>query len=94
MIDLVLSNEENMVSDLNILSPLGKSDHSLIAFQYHYYTQNSTVPCQKFVFDKGNYTELNKQLQIDWDETLKNDHDADSKWAHFEEILNTSITAC
>ena len=32
LLDLVLANEKNMVKDVEHLSPLGKSDHSIIAF--------------------------------------------------------------
>ncbi len=32
LLDLVLTNEEGTVSDLVILSPLGKSDHACISF--------------------------------------------------------------
>ena len=34
LLDLVLMNEENMVKDVEHLSPLGKSDNSIIAFKY------------------------------------------------------------
>jgi len=33
LLDPVLTNEEGMVSDINIEAPLGKSDHSVILFR-------------------------------------------------------------
>ena len=34
LLDLVLTNEKNMVKDVEHFSLLGKSDHSIIAFKY------------------------------------------------------------
>ena len=33
VLDLVFTNEENMISELGYLSPLGKSDHCVLQFQ-------------------------------------------------------------
>ena len=33
----VLTNEENMISELEISSPLGKSDHSILKFNFQCY---------------------------------------------------------
>ncbi len=37
-LDLVITNEVNMVSDVEYHSPLGKSDHSVLLFNYQCYT--------------------------------------------------------
>ena len=37
LIDLILTNEEMQVSDINYLSPIGKSDHSVVSFTYKCY---------------------------------------------------------
>ena len=36
-IELVFFNEECMISDINLESPLGKSDHSVISFTFNSY---------------------------------------------------------
>ena len=41
LIDLVLTNEEGMVSDLEILSPIGLSDHACISFWFNCYLRRS-----------------------------------------------------
>ena len=38
LLDLILSNEENMVENMNKLPPLGKSDHVVICFKYVCYS--------------------------------------------------------
>ena len=37
ILDLIITNEEPMISDLECISPLGKSDHCVISFNYNYY---------------------------------------------------------
>ena len=37
ILDLVLSNEEEMLSEIKHLSPLGSSDHQVISFKYTCY---------------------------------------------------------
>ena len=37
LLDLVLTNEEGMISNLEIHSPLGKSDHGIIYFDFQCY---------------------------------------------------------
>ena len=39
LLDLVLTNEENMVSNIQYHSPLGLSDHVLISFKFNCYTE-------------------------------------------------------
>ena len=36
-LDLVFTDEDMQVSDIKYLSPLGKSDHSMIVFDFHCY---------------------------------------------------------
>ena len=38
ILDLVLTNEENMISDLQFMAPLGKSDHAVLSFVLKCYT--------------------------------------------------------
>ena len=60
-IDLLLTNEEGMIKEINLDSPLEKSDHSVISFQFNSY-------------DKGNYSEMKDFLNINWDEYLENEN--------------------
>ena len=40
ILDLILTNEEGMISSLSHLSPLEKSDHSILTFNFHCYIQH------------------------------------------------------
>ena len=41
ILDLVLTNEEQMVSNLTYLSLQGKSDHAVLTFEFNCYIENS-----------------------------------------------------
>ena len=53
VLDLVFTNEENMVSELEYLSPLGKSDHCVLQFQFNCYTKLKIDRRQTMCYDKG-----------------------------------------
>ena len=42
ILDLVLTSEEGTISSIKHLSPLGKSDHSLLQFTFNCYIQQAT----------------------------------------------------
>ena len=53
-LDLIFTDEEIQISDVKYYSPLGKSDHNLIAFNFHCYLDYSK-PKEKFQYAKGDY---------------------------------------
>ncbi|KAH3694001.1 hypothetical protein DPMN_081440 [Dreissena polymorpha] len=40
LLDVIFSNEEGMINSVSIENPLGKSDHSVITFNFSGYSQN------------------------------------------------------
>ena len=71
VLDVVFSNEEAMVQDVNYLSPLGHSDHACLVFHAKLQTSAhpSTIP--KLDLNRGNYMELRHTLgQLDWNRIL------------------------
>ena len=71
--NLVLSNEEEMVTDISYLPGLGKSDHVVTAFSLACYTIQETKTCsaKKLNFFRNNYNNLRSQLsQINWKQEL------------------------
>ena len=72
VLDLIMSNEEDMVVNFEYLSPLGASDHKVLNFQfncYYSYTKNSST---HFNYYKGDYESMRHELKIDWKEILGN----------------------
>jgi len=84
VLDLVFTNEENMVSEMEYLSPLGKSDHCVVQFQFNCYTKLKIDRRQKMCYDQGNYAEFNKErARIKWKEFLNPSEHIDRNWAKF-----------
>lgn len=77
ILDLVFTNEVNMVHDLEIVAPLGKSDHSGLLFEFvlpdevHKFEKTTD---RKRNYFKGDFSAMRERLQeIDWsqlDESL------------------------
>ena len=67
LLDLLLTNEENMVNSVSYMPGLGKSDHMQLMFTFNCYTETSQTVFTKLNFFKGNYTGLSKELaHVDW----------------------------
>ena len=62
ILDLVLSNEEGMIQDIEYLSPLGKSDHLVISFNLICYIQQIKRVKEIYCHEKGNYTNMREEL--------------------------------
>ncbi len=90
VLDLVFTNEDNMISIIEHLAPLGKSHHQVLKFNYKCYTVAKTCVEKKFCFIKGDYNMmqllLNKQ---NWD--VMNEMSGKKSWNHLEAILQEGI---
>lgn len=67
VLDLIFSNEEEMVSNLNYLPGLGRSDHLVLAFKFNCYNiqePNANTRQSLNFFLKGITSQLNKNWRI------------------------------
>ena len=72
ILDLILTNEENMISQMNYKPGLGKSDHLILEFNYNCYIKQSLSNNKKFDYFKGNYKTINQtQNNINWAEICR-----------------------
>lgn len=91
LLDLVFSNEENMIDKIEFMSPLGKSDHSVIKFEIKC-EENKPPPKIKVLYEKGDYESMKNELDsIDWENELDcNNDNIEKQWNtfkhHFQEI--------
>ena len=70
LIDLVLTNEELQVSDVVHHAPLGKSDHSVITFNYHCYLDFSK-PKKCYQYNKADFDGMIRNPEsTSWEETF------------------------
>ncbi|MEW8545715.1 MAG: reverse transcriptase family protein, partial [Candidatus Thiodiazotropha sp.] len=71
ILDLILSNEQDMVLDLEFLSPLGASDHKVLTFKFQCYCSYSSSSSTHYNYYKGDYESIRKELNINWIEELR-----------------------
>lgn len=86
LLDLVFTNEETMVDNIEFSSPIGKSDHVSITWTFHSstYTAQSQEQSEKRAWYKTDYHSFNEYiLSIDWENRLK-DLDVENSWEVFK----------
>ena len=90
LIDLLLTNEELQVSDIVHHAPLGKSDHSVITFNYHCYLDFSK-PKKCYNYGKADFEGMLHKLETsNWKEKFLTeglDKDAESLWCSIKSTL-------
>lgn len=65
-LDLILTGEEEQISDLNYIAPLGKSDHSVLLFNFNCYL-DTKIPSATFKYNKADYKTMGKEItQSEW----------------------------
>ncbi len=93
LLDLLLTNEEGMIGQVNHEAPLGKSDHCTLIFKFNCYTEQHSKTYQKFYYDRGDYDTMRSDMRIDWMERLDpNCEDPDKKWKIFKDLLDSAKT--
>ena len=86
MLDLLLTNEEGMVSNLKHESPLGKSDHCTLVYEFNCRTEVTDKSYTKFYYDRGDYEAL--EMDIDWKTKLDlHRNDPGKQWVLFKTCL-------
>lgn len=91
LLDLVLTNEENMIGSIKYLPGLSKSDHLQLAFNFNCYIYSSQHTFIKTNFFKGNYSALSNDLdEIDWDNVFDG-LDLTDSWDVFTEKITSFV---
>jgi hypothetical protein len=71
LLDLVLSNDEHIISDVLHTAPPGKSDHESLLFDIHCSVDQRRTQSTVFVYHEGNYHDLRQSLSsVKWDTEL------------------------
>ena len=80
-IDLIFTNESEMINTIEYMSPLGKSDHSILKFDYNCYTSHGSNQKPRYRYDKGDYTMIKDYLTRDWElEFNEVQQDCEQQW--------------
>lgn len=91
LLDLVLVNDEQMISDIEHSCPCAKSDHEILTFSL-YLNDNNTENDTGYVYNlgKGNYTQMRRDLEnIDW--TKMHDLNVNDGWIYIKDKIQQSM---
>ena len=55
MLDFILTNEEEMISNLHVKDPLRYSDYSVTEFKFKRYFEQYYISKERWNYFKGNY---------------------------------------
>ena len=90
LLDLVLTNEDGMVRDIQYLAPLGNSDHVVLRFDLVCYTSHKGPQHTRWNYAKGRYNLLRELLAgTDWSPMLELDvHEA---YRFFKTVLQDIV---
>ena len=87
LIDLVFTYDTKYIENIEYLSSLGKSDHSVIRLDYITKCRKKSYAMKKMLFDKANFDEIRAYLDIiDWG-TLFLNTSVQQKWIFFYEKI-------
>ena len=88
ILDYIFTRDEEVIQNLAYQSPLGKSDHCCILFEYVSQPSASASSDElKFNFWRGDYDSINKELgQVDWDASFDG-KSVEEMWTCFKTTL-------
>ncbi|KAK3098476.1 hypothetical protein FSP39_019799 [Pinctada imbricata] len=91
ILDLIFTNEEGMIENLEHKPPLGKSDHDVLSFNLKCTNQDRPCQSEKPCFFKGDYDTIKTKLSsFDWEQELCAGGIEDS-WERFTDIIQDTI---
>ena len=80
ILDLVLTNERDMIQDLEMSEPLGRSHHVVLRWTYTVYVRRQQSRVLKYNYDRADYDSIRSHLAaVDWTGDLDGG-DVDGKW--------------
>ena len=91
IVDLILTNEEDMISELEHLSPLGKSDHELLKFKYNCYISRFNSKQARYSYNRGDYDSIRETMRINWTEKLESLNSVEEKWQFIKKVISDAI---
>ena len=92
-LDLMISNEEEIVNDIRVESPLGRSDHAYITFTCDIGIEEKPQRKTVYLFEKADYELMRQKLNINWKEYL-GEGSIEEKWRRFLRKINEIIKEC
>ena len=86
LLDLLFTNEEDMISEINMESPLGKSDHSVINASLKCSREENMTEQTRYFYNRGDYNKFRDMMDLNWMDILREaGTETEDKWKTFEE---------
>jgi len=91
ILDLVLSSEEGIIEDLEVLERFSNSDHKIVKFKLVASTTCNHSTQVRYDFNKGNYEDMNRWLSdISWGDLFQY-LDVNFMWVKFNNIHHDAM---
>lgn len=91
LLDLILTNKEELISNLEYHSPLGKSDHVTLCFEVAISADLNLPTTKRLMVNKANFEAIAQVFaRTDWD-TILQDTNATAAWEIFVQIYKQAI---
>ena len=90
ILELILTNEDNMIEDLRYEAPLGKSHHWSLVFKFRCYAEYKSRNAKTFKYAKGDYEQL-RALVRECDLSVVEDMPMEEGWRYLEENITTAM---
>ena len=92
LLDLVITDTQDIIEDIDITSPLGKSDHAVIKIKCNLDSPAMDNYTNKLNYRKGDYDKLRQDLDVDWVNMFDNyNRDVDSMCDCLKSTLHLNI---
>ena len=90
-LDLIITNDSNIVSHICYDPPIGNSDHCVLCFNVDYECSTTTTEHKILDFKKANFQAWRSRLsETDWKKELA-DKTADESWLFFKGRVNEAV---
>lgn len=93
ILDLVFCNDDQLIEEVSIDSPIGKSDHGCILFSCDLEIQHKNSEKMVYMMERANWGKLRDLMNIDWKDYL-NDQNVDEIWNKFKTKLFGDVDNC
>jgi len=86
ILDLVLSREPDLVSNVEVIDNLGNSNHNMIKYTVHQVCKVQDSRIRQCNYFKGDYTKINSYLSmVDWNSLMSGS--VHESWCQFKQIV-------
>ena len=90
LLDLIITNNPDMINEIAYDSPLGNSDHLTLNFSFPFAPPSKSNHQQKYLnFRKANFTKIREEMNMDWYTTLAN-NEVNEMWEIFYEKIKSA----